>query len=442
MSEKSLPSRRDFLKTSAVAGAALSTFGTLKGVHAQENNVIRVGLVGAGGRGRGAATNALDADPNTKLTAICDAFEENAKNAANALSNNQNFKGRIDLDETTFWGLESYKQVIENCDVVLLCEPTHFRPISLKAAIDAGKHVFCEKPVAVDAPGIRSVLETAKKAKEKGLNLVSGLCWRYHPNVVDIMNRVKDGQVGDVSSVRVTYLTSRPWSRDRKAGDTEMMFQVRNWYNFGWLSGDYNTEQAVHSYDQLLWAFGDQPPVAAYGIGARMYYTDQPKWGDIFDSHSVVFEYPDGKTGYGLCRQHPNCFNENKTYITGSKGTAFLNGWGVSSINGENPYTQPKKSYDMYYLEHIELFNAIRSGGAKYINNGEYMSYSTMLGILAREVCYTGKRILWDDFMKSEESLSPTGYTWEDTPPAVPDENGRYKVSVPGMGKVYHTVTR
>lgn len=442
MSNRILPTRRTFLKTGAIAGAAISTLGTLRGVHAQENNTIRIGLVGAGGRGRGAVGNALSADPNTKLTAICDAFESNAKNAAAALKKNGEFGSRIDVENTTFWGLESYKQVIENCDVVLLCEPTHFRPISLKAAIDAGKHVFCEKPVAVDAPGIRSVLASAKKAKEKGLNLVSGLCWRYHPNVVDIMDRVKGGQIGDVSSVRVTYLTSRPWSRDKVEGDTEMMFQVRNWYNFAWLSGDYNTEQAVHSYDKLLWSFGDKPPVAAYGIGGRMCYTDQPRWGDIYDSHAVVFEYPDGKTGYGLCRQHPNCFNENLDYITGSKGTAFLNGWGASRIIGENPYTQPRSSHDMYYLEHVELFKAIRSGGEKYINNGEYMSYSTMLGILGREVCYTGKRITWEEMMNSEDSLSPSGYTWKDTPPTMPNEQGHYKISVPGIGKVYHTVSR
>lgn len=430
-------SRRAFLKTSAVAGAAISVLRSVPSVHAAENSVLRIGLVGAGGRGAGAAVNALNADPNTKLTAICDAFEENAKAKAEAIK--KQFPDRVDLGENVFFGLESYKDVIANCDVVLLCEAPHFRPMSLKAAIEAGKHVFCEKPVAVDVPGIHLIRKTCELAKEKGLNIVSGLCWRYDLNVQDMMKRIQDGAIGDLITVRETYLTAKPWTRSPKAGDTEMMSQVRNWLNFNWLSGDHGAEQHIHSLDKGLWAFGDVPPIAAFGIGARMQGTDQPMWGDVYDALAVCYEYPDGRNLYAYCRQQRNCFNEVEDNFTGTKGTAkILKG----VITGPNAYTQKKVPSDMYTLEHKALFEAIRSGGAKYINNGGYMCDSTLLALLGRMCCYTGKRITWDELLASTETLAPSGYSFSDNPPTLPDEQGRYKIQVPGLGSVYHTVQR
>ena len=432
---KPLTSRRDFLKTSALAGVAISSVGAIRSVHAAENNTLKIGLVGCGGRGRGAAVNALNADPNSKLVAVADAFENTAKNAATAIANE--FEGRVDLKDTTFFGLEAYKKVIDLCDVVLLCETPHFRPLSLRYAVNAGKHVFCEKPVAVDGPGIRSVMESAKIAKEKNLNIVSGLCWRYDLNVQDMMKRVLDGAIGDILTVRETYLTSRLWTRPKTESDTEMMFQVRNWYNFTWLSGDYNVEQHVHSLDKALWAFKDEPPVSAYGVGGRMTRTDQPAYGDIYDSMGVVYEYADGRTIYAFSRQQDNCFNDVDDYFSGTLGNAtILRG----QITGKNPYEQKKVPSDMYQLEHNELFNAIRNG--KVINNGDYMAKSTMLGILGREVCYTGKRIKWEDLLNSDIALTPDGYNADSNPPTLPDANGRYKVHLPGEGLGYHQVVR
>ncbi len=428
--------RREFLQTSAVAGAAAYGFSKVQAVHAAENNTLKVGLVGCGGRGRGAAQNALNADPNTKLVAVADAFEKNAKDAAELLTDE--FEDRVSLKDSTFSGLDAYKKVIDLCDVVLLCETPHFRPLSLRYAVEKGKHIFCEKPVAVDGPGIRSVLESAKIAKEKNLNLVSGLCWRYDLNVQDMMKRVQDGAIGDVLHVRETYLASKLWQRPRLPGDTEMMFQLRNWYNFAWLSGDYNVEQHVHSLDKALWAFGDVPPVSAYGVGGRMVRTEQPEYGDIYDLMGVVYEYADGRSICAFCRQQDNCFIDVDDYFTGTLGHAqILRG----VITGKNPYTQQKVPSDMYTLEHVELFKAIR-GNRPYINNGEYMSYSTMLGILGREVCYTGKKISWADMMNSEEALIPDGYTWESNPPTLPDDQGRYKIHIPGGGLAYHQVVR
>ncbi|MGL6226025.1 MAG: Gfo/Idh/MocA family oxidoreductase [Thermoguttaceae bacterium] len=433
---KQSSSRRDFLKTSALSGAALYGMQYARSVHAAENNTIKIGLVGCGGRGRGAAANALESDPNVKVVAVCDAFERNAKGAANALKAQYEDRAPI-ADDCIFSGLESYKQVIPLCDVVLLCETPHFRPLSLRAAVEAGKHVFCEKPVAVDGPGIRSVIESAKIAKEKNLNLVSGLCWRYDLNVQDMMKRVHDGAIGDLLNVRETYLTGKLWQRPKMRGDSEMMFQVRNWYNFAWLSGDFNVEQHIHSLDKAMWAFKDEPPISAYGVGGRMMRTEQPAYGDIYDSMGVVYEYPDGRTIQAYCRQQDNCFNDVDDYFTGTEGFAtVLRG----EITGKSPYKQAKVPSDMYVLEHAALYNAIKSGNT--INNGDYMAKSTMLGILGREVCYTGRKITWEEMMNSDVSLAPTGYTPESDPPTLPDSRGRYKIALPGAGFGYHEVVR
>ena len=433
-------SRRGFLKTTAAAGAAFGALSAAPRVHAAENGKIRIGLVGCGGRGRGAAINALKACEETEIVALGDAFEANAKGAVEGLK--AAYEDRVKVTpETTFAGLECYKQIIPLCDVVLLCETPGFRPISLRAALEAGKHVFCEKPVAVDAPGIKSVLESAALAKEKNLNLVSGLCWRYDLNVKDMMQRVCDGTIGDIISSRLTYLTSRLWTRPRQDGDTEMMFQVRNWYNFAWLSGDFNVEQHVHTLDKALWSMGNKPPVAAFGLGARMQRVEQPAYGDIYDSMAVAFEYPNGVTHYSCCRQQDGCWGENEAYFAGTKGTAQILREGIiKDYKGNVIYKQEKKPSDMYTLEHIALYDAIKSG--KTINNGEYMAYSTMMGIMGREVCYSGKRMTWDEAL-ALPAIRPDGYAWDSNPPTLPDDKGRYKVHVPGVAEpIYHQVTR
>ena len=448
MKSKEFSSRRSFLKTGALAAAVagLSTGTSMRSVHAAENNVLKVGLVGCGGRGRGAVKDAMTADPNIRLVAIGDAFPENAATALAAFKKDEMIAARLDVTpETCFDGLECYKKVIEACDVVLLCEPSHFRPISLRYAIENGKHAFAEKPVAVDGAGVKSVLETAKLAKEKKLNILSGLCWRYDNNVREIMKRVLGGDIGEVRSTKVSYMTGRLWTRPKKEGDSEMKFQVRNWYNFAWLSGDFNVEQAIHSVDKMMWSFDDKVPVSAYGVGGRMARIDQPAYGDIYDTMGVYFDFGDGKTGYMFCRQMNKCYNETWDLFTGSTGYARTFGGG---FGGGEVFPAGKDSIKikvpaaMYVDEHREFFQAIRSGGQTYINNGEYMANSTMAGIMGRMVCYTGKRLTWQEALDMELPMKPSGYTWDATPPTLPDENGRYKVEVPGEGLVYHQVTR
>jgi len=431
-------SRRNFLKATALSGAALAV-GTPR-VHAAETGLIKVGLIGCGGRGRGAAANTLNADANTKIYAVADAFMPNAQAAVEGLKTA--FEDRIDVEDRVFAGLDAYQNVVDACDLVLLCEAPGFRYRSLAYAVEQGKHVFCEKPVATDMLGIRSVMESAKIAKEKGLTLVSGLCWRYDLNVKDIMQRVCDGAIGDITSARLTYLTSKLWTRPRAQNDTEMMAQVRNWYNYSWLSGDFNIEQHVHTLDKGLWAMHDVAPATCYGLGGRMQRVEQPEYGDIYDSMAAVFEYPNGTTFYSYCRQQDGCWNENQAYFAGTKGFASILGRGrITDLDGKVIYEQERVDSDMYTLEHVELYKSIR-GKIDTINNGDYMAKATMMGVMAREACYSGAKLKWDDMLKSEKSYRPSSYDWDGKPWNLPDEQGRFKIQVPGLGQVYHTVTR
>jgi myo-inositol 2-dehydrogenase/D-chiro-inositol 1-dehydrogenase len=433
--------RRVFLKKKAIGGTVFCGL-TLAPVHAGERNELKVGLIGCGSRGRGAAQDTLNADSNCKIYAVADAFMPNAQGAVEGLKTA--FEDRVDVGDRVFAGLDAYKNVVDCCDVVLLCEPPAFRHLSLAYAVEQGKHIFGEKPAGVDSAAIRSVLESSKLASEKGLTFVSGLCWRYDLNVKEIMDRIVGGEIGDITSARLTYMVGKLWTRPRQEGDTEMMAQIRNWYNYAWLSGDFNVEQHVHTLDKGLWAMSDAAPASCYGLGARMARVDQPEYGDIYDSMASVFEYPNGTTLYSYCRQQDGCWGENQAYFAGSKGFASVGLWGrsyITDVDGKIIYEQTRVPSNMYTLEHIAMYKSIR-GEVDTINNGEYMAKSTLMGIMSREACYTGKKITWDEALNSEKSYAPSEYTENGIPWNVPDEQGRIKIHVPGMGQVYHTVSR
>ncbi len=433
--------RRVFLKTKTIAGTVFTGL-TLAPVHAAERNELKVGLIGCGGRGSGAAVNTLNGDPNCKIYALGDAFMPKANAVAESLKTA--YENRVDVEGRVFDGLDCFKNVVDCCDVVLLCEAPGFRWRSLAYAVEQGKHVFCEKPVATDALGVRSVLESTKIAKDKGLTLVSGLCWRYDLNVKNIMERVCGGEIGDITSARLTYLGGKPTPRPRQEGDAEMQSQVRNWYNYSWLSGDFNVEQHVHTLDKGLWAMGDVPPATCYGLGARMQRLEQPGYGDIYDSMAAVFEYPNGTTLYSYCRQQDGCWNENQAYFTGTNGFACVGLWGagyIANLDGSIRYKAEKVASNMYDIEHVEMYKSIR-GEVDTINNGEYMAKATLMGIMAREACYTGKKLKWEDELNSEKSYRPSAYDWDGVPWNTPDEKGRMKVQIAGLGQVYHTVMR
>jgi len=425
-------SRRDFLKTSAgVASAAVAgSLAISRGAHAAGDDTLKVGLIGCGGRGTGAAVNAMNADKNAKIVALADAFEDRLQNSLAGLKKSKPEQTAVDRDHC-FVGFDAYQKLIQSgVDVVLLASTPHFRPRHLKACVDAGKHVFCEKPVAVDGPGVRSVLASTEEAKKKNLCLVSGLCWRYHTGVKETMKRVLDGAIGEIVAIQETYLTGALWTRDHTPGQTEMQYQMRNWYNFSWLSGDHNVEQHIHSLDKAGWAMHDQPPLKAWGMGGRQCRDDNPKFGNIFDHHAVAYEHADGVRVYAYCRQQAGCSRDVSDHILGTKGRCNVL---KHRIEGENEWRFDGEGGNMYDLEHQALFAAIRNG--KTINNGLYMARSTMLAILGRMVTYTGQTISWDDAINSKESLSPASYAWDADPPIMPDEDGKYPIAIPGVTK-------
>ncbi|MCE5266257.1 MAG: Gfo/Idh/MocA family oxidoreductase [Planctomycetaceae bacterium] len=429
-------SRRDFLKTAsslATAGVLAGGLPIARAAHASGGDVLRIGLVGCGGRGTGAAVNALGADTNCRLVAMADAFADRLDTSLEILKKQAAKMGTpqkvaVDKDHC-FVGLDAADNLIRSdVDVVLLAEPPHFRPMHLQTAIEAGKHVFCEKPVAVDAPGVRSVLASAEEAKKKNLSIVSGLCWRYDQGVAETLKRVHDGAIGEVTSVHVTYLAGLLSHRKRRTDWTEMEYQLRNWQYFVWLSGDFNAEQHVHSLDKAAWAMRDEPPLRAWGVGGCL--LRDRKEGDVYDHHAVVYEYANGVRAHAYCRQMPGCYNETTDTIIGTKGRAILPN--KPRIVGENAwkFRGPAALSQAYDEEHRRLFAAIRSG--QPLNNGLYMARSTMLAILGRMADYTGQAVTWEDAMNSDVSLAPTRYAFDAEPPTKPGPDGTYPIATPG----------
>ncbi|NBQ25099.1 MAG: gfo/Idh/MocA family oxidoreductase [Verrucomicrobia bacterium] len=395
-------SRREFLRhsSSALAASAMAPAILAKTkTFAANDETIRVGLIGCGGRGTGAASQAMKADGNVMLTAMGDMYPDRLDVSYNALKKAAEDKIQVEPD-MKFTGFDAYKKVLESgVDLVILATPPGFRPMHLRAAVDAGKHIFCEKPMATDAPGLRSVLASAADAKARKLALVAGFCWRYN-----FARRALD--IGDVRSIYATYYTGpvKPMPADdtRPAGMSDLDWQVRNWYNFTWLSGDSLVEQAIHSVDKIAWCMKDEPPVKAVATGGRQIPNHS---GNIFDHFAVYYEYANGLRAYLGSRQIAGCHNENNDYIHGSKGIGQILGWSRVLTTGENAWRYQGPNNDMYQTEHDELFASIRKG--EPINDGTWMSQSTMMGIMGRMAAYTGKEITWEQAMNSQEKLVP-----------------------------------
>ncbi len=416
-------SRRGFVRTSAaIMSAGALTAPALGRLRGQRDDTLHVGLVGCGGRGTGAAAQALTADENVVLHAIADAFPERMSTACNQLTDG--FGDRIAVDRSRmFAGVDGYKALVESdVDVVLLATPPHFRPMQLEAATRAGKHVFCEKPMAVDAPGYRSVLESARRAKNNGTSLVSGFCWRYNAPERATYRRIHEGAIGTIRSMHVTYHTSPLAQVPRQPGWSDMEWQLRNWKHMIWLSGDHIVEQACHSIDKINWAMQGTMPSKVTALGGRGVREGEAS-GDVFDHFSVIYEYDDGARCFLTCRQQPNSSNDNTDYIMGSDGVCYVNGWGPThTITGRETWTYDGARTNMYQVEHDELFASIRSG--KPINDGQWMADSTMLAIAGRMAAYTGRTISWEEAINSQESLSPESYAFGDLPPITPPRPG------------------
>jgi predicted dehydrogenase len=416
-------SRRAFLKTSTAAvGVGVASTLAVPRVHAAEDNTLRVGLIGCGGRGTGAAVQALKADPNTQLVAIGDAFEDRAELSLKSIRRSMADQVAVD-DDHVFVGFDAYKGVIDSdVDVVLLAATPHFRAKHLKACIDAGKHVFAEKPVAVDAPGVQSVLETCELARQKSLSVVSGLCWRYETNTLALMRRLHDGAIGEITSLDTTRYGGGVWVRPREDGMTEMQYQMRNWYYFNWLSGDFITEQFVHELDRMAWVMQDEYPVACIATGGRQSRTGA-EHGHIYDHFACQFQYAGGATLFATCRHQKGCSGMFTVRAVGTKGSCDLQKF---EIAGENPWSSGQRRTAMHQLEHDAMYAALRRG--ETINNGVYMAKSTMMALMARMSAYTGQKLSWDQAMNSKELLAPASYAWDADPPPA-------EVAIPGVTK-------
>jgi predicted dehydrogenase len=419
--------RRTFLKASA---ASVATAAVLPGAYAAGNDVLKIGLIGCGGRGTGAAREALRADPKVKLVAMCDAFMDRLTDSLNALTKSKSTRDiapKVDVPEDRrYTGFDGYKKLIDSdVDVVLLTTPPGFRPIHLRAAVEAGKHVFCEKPVAVDVPGVKSVIESAKLAKQKGTGLCSGYCYRYDAAKRETVKRIHGGQIGDVVAMNITYHTGPIWDRGPNDKYDSMEYQMRNWYYFSWLSGDFIVEQHCHNFDKANWVLKGAVPVAASGVGGRQVRT-HPRFGNIYDHFACTLEFPGGVKVFSACRQMAGCQGDVNDHVIGTKGQAQLMRHTVSPAGGED-WEFVGEAKDMYQVEHDELFASIRAG--KPINDGETAALSSSMAIFAREAAYSGQRITWKQFMASQKSLAPKEYAWGDNPVQAIPMPGVYKIA-------------
>jgi len=420
--------------TAAVAGAtAVSTGLAVPLVHAAGSSTIKVGLVGCGGRGSGAAEQALKADSGVRLFAMADAFADRLEESLSGL-HGSTVGSRVDVPkDRRYNGFDGYKHVIDQVDLVILTTPPHFRPLHLAYAVEKGVNAFVEKPMAVDGPGLRKYIQACKDAKAKNLSLVNGFCWRYDGPRRETMKQVFDGKIGDIVAIETTYNSHGVWEprKTREECSSDMEYQMRNWYYYGWLSGDHIVEQAVHGIDTMGWVMGDKLPVRCWGVGGRQSRTD-PKYGNIWDHFSVVYEYPNNVRGYHHCRHWVNTDSQTKDYILGSKGVADVFGNSITSeksvykgAEGENRWRYRGKKTNMYQVEHDEMFAALRAG--KPINNGEQAAWSTLLALMGRTAAYTGQVVTPELILKSKEDLNPPRY--EFGPLAMPP------VPVPGGKK-------
>jgi myo-inositol 2-dehydrogenase / D-chiro-inositol 1-dehydrogenase len=433
-------SRRTFLRTSAtLAGTAL--IGTLdvgRYAHAAENSTLKLGLVGCGGRGTGAAGDALKGDPGTKLWAVADLFPDQIETSLNTL--NPMFPERIQVPrERQFSGLNGFRGVIENCDIVLIACASRFHAEYALAAVQAKKHVFVEKPAAVDIAGIGRILQADELSKKNGTGVLAGVTYRYHLGRREAVQRIQTGEIGDIVAIQCDYLRGPYRLIERKAEWSEMEYQFRNWYHFTWLSGDDVPQSLIHNLDSALWALGDVMPEQAYGMGGRSTHF-QASMGTSFDHHHVTYEYPDGRRIYGSCRTATGCFGYNKDVMHGTKGRCYYAAFDrpyFTDLKGKITWRADaalsKKS--PYEQEHFEFLQSIRAG--KPFQRAKILADSTMATVLGQLAVYSGNKITWQEAMDSRFAFPPAGEIRMDTePPVKPGADGIYPVAIPGQTKL------
>lgn len=422
--------RRSFLKTASLAaasaGGSLAALRAASPVH-QGGQRLKVGVVGIGGRGAGATYNALVAHPENVLHAVGDAFAEQIEGGLGGVIEGMKVRGReqqIDVPpERRFVGLDSLDRVLASgVDAVVLATPPGFRPAQIEKAVERGVHVFAEKPIATDAPGVRRVHAACQAAKQKGLTIVSGLVYRYHEGRRRTVKALHEGAVGEILAIQGNYITGELRSFPKQPQWSELEWQLRNWLYYPWLSGDLIAEQHIHTLDMMAWIKRDVYPTSAVSLGGRQKRTDAV-FGTVYDHFATIYEWDDGTRGYSYCRQQDNCWRDANEYVLGTEGRANVF---QHTITGKNEWRFADKIPDAYQVEHDEMFAAIRAG--RPINNGDYMCKSTLMALMGRMAAYTGQRITWDQAWNSTEVLMPEPLTWTDAPPV-------FEVARPGITK-------
>lgn len=429
--------RRDFMKKTTLAaggGFFMSSLPAGASAHAGASDTLKVAVVGCGGRGTGAANQALIADEGVKIVALADIFRDRLDECYDTLSMRYKETGRLDVpEEHRFTDFDGYKHAIELADVVILATPPGFRPEHFEEAVRQGKHVFMEKPVATDAPGIRRVLKAGRLAREKKLNIVVGLQRRYQTNYREALKRVQKGEIGKITSGQVYWNDGGVWVKERQPEMSEMEYQMRNWYYFTWVCGDHILEQHIHNIDVANWFIGEYPE-SAQGMGGREVRNGKDH-GQIFDHHFVEFTYPGGAVIASQCRHQPNTFSRVAEHLQGTNGTLQLDAGNkaiMKDYNGILLYDHDgMNDPNPYQVEHDELFSAIRNGDL--IDDTDFGAKSTLAGIMGRMATYTGKTVSWDFAINSQKVLVPDNITWGTEPPVLPDENGNYPVPTPGV---------
>ena len=429
MSESSNHSRRGVLKASAViAGTAMVNSFIAQSAHAASGDTLKIGLIGCGGRGTGAAAQAFEAKTGPiEIVAVADAFLDNAQRAVEGLKRATGDACKV-TEETTFVGFDAYKKVIDSgIDLVIIATPPGFRPIHFEYAVEKGKNIFAEKPVATDAAGIRKFLAAAAEAKKKNLKVGIGLQRHHQAPYIDTVKRIQDGALGELILMRAYWNGTRPWVRPRKPGQTEMEYQMRNWYYFNWLCGDHINEQHIHNLDVINWVKNGHP-VEAQGVGGKQVDNGIDS-GEIYDHHMIEYTYADGMKLLSECRHQGNTWQSVSEHAHGTKGNADISGHNFKFADGSK-WKSAAKGIDPYVQEHIDLQNAIRNS-IPY-SEAEYGARSTMTSILGRMATYSGKIVKWDDAIAKGPSLMPEVFAFDAKPPTVPDENGKYPIPMPG----------
>jgi myo-inositol 2-dehydrogenase / D-chiro-inositol 1-dehydrogenase len=423
MSDTKNASRREFLKTTSAAAAAttLLQWNNLPGAYAAGSDEIRIGLIGCGGRGTGAAENAIKSAPGVRLVAMGDVFKDRLASSRATIINSVPDNFAVP-DDHCFTGLDAFEKVINSdANYIILATPPGFRPLHLKAAVAAGKHVFTEKPVAVDGPGIRSALETYEAANVKKLCVGVGTQRRHQKGYVEAMKQIHDGAIGQIVAARCYWNQGSLWKKDREAAWSDLEWQLRNWLYFAWLSGDHIVEQHVHNLDVINWAMRAHP-VRAVGLGGRQVRTEAA-YGHIFDHFAVDYEYENGAHLMSMCRQIDGCEKNVAEALVGTRGAASLAASTRYQITGEKAWSFPRQQDNNPYVqEHTDLIDSIRTG--RQVNELKQVAESTLTAIMGRMSTYTGKAVTWEQALNSTESLMPAKLEWG--PLAVPP------VAVPG----------